>query len=290
MNILRGMIIGVANIIPGVSGGTLAVVLGVYADLTEAVGEFLTRPEKRKEYAVFLFKIGLGAVLGILVFARIFTLLLENPVPRLWTYAVFLGLIAGSVPLIARMKVRGGRRGRELLFFLLGAALVALFLFGSLYLWGGGGRGAASSGAEGIPNYGSWYGVYLAVCGFLAAASMVVPGFSGSALLVALGEYENILSFVDQREMVPLVLVGTGAVLGILTAARLIERSLRRFPGETYAAILGLIAGSLAQIGRETWLAIGVASQTIPSVYAALGTAAASLAGFFLAWGASRIP
>ena len=77
-NFLKGMGIGVANIIPGVSGGTLAVVFGIYDKLMEAVAEFLTAPKDKKiEYAKFLVQIGLGAIIGILVFARVIEFLLQ---------------------------------------------------------------------------------------------------------------------------------------------------------------------------------------------------------------------
>ena len=100
-NFLKGMGIGVANIIPGVSGGTLAVVFGIYDKLMEAIAEFLTAPKDKKiEYAKFLIQIGLGAIIGILVFARVIEFLFAHyPVQ---TKIAFIILILPSIPLIVK--------------------------------------------------------------------------------------------------------------------------------------------------------------------------------------------
>lgn len=100
-NFLKGMGIGVANIIPGVSGGTLAVVFGIYDKLMEAVAEFLPAPKDKKiEYAKFLIQLGLGAVVGILVFARVIEFLFANY--PMQTKIAFIILILPSIPLIVK--------------------------------------------------------------------------------------------------------------------------------------------------------------------------------------------
>lgn len=250
---LQGMVIGLANIIPGVSGGTMAVVLGIYPRLTEAIGEFFTNRDRRGEFFVFLLLIAGGAGGALLAFARLFSFLLSGELSRQVTYSFFAGLILGSLPLLISLALASARRGREeegrgrrflrlTPFFLMGAALVAASM-----LLGGADESAAGS----VPALTPFYGLYLGFCGFAAAASMIIPGFSGSALLVSLGQYENVLAFVDQRALIPIALVGIGAALGLVIAARLIEKALKAFPGATLAVILGMVAGSVVQVGRE---------------------------------------
>lgn len=242
----KGVVVGIANVIPGVSGGTMAFILGIYEELTESIGNFFTNREKRKEYLVFLIVIAIGAAAGILLFARVVTILMEHA--RVATYFLFLGLIAGSVPAIIKFHSDMQARPGRIMLFAAGVILVVLAT-----LLGPGahtaGKATTSLPAAAAPtgvNIG--YGLWLALCGFLAAGSMIVPGFSGSALLVSLGEYRNILAFVDQRMLVPVACVGIGAVLGILVFAKVIDFCLKRFPAATFYFILGLVAGSFFQV------------------------------------------
>lgn len=100
---LKGILIGIANLIPGVSGGTMAFILGIYKDLTEAIGFFLQNRSKRKSYSILLVTIGLGAIVGVILFARLFTFLLESPSSSQVTYVFFIGLILGSVPFVLNL-------------------------------------------------------------------------------------------------------------------------------------------------------------------------------------------
>jgi len=236
------MVIGVANIIPGVSGGTMAFIFGILDQLTEALGEWLTNKEKRLSYTVFLFFVAAGAITGILIFARIFRILLESPFLSQPTYLFFAGLIAGSLPfLINTMEDKGITLKRGALF-LLAASLVVL----TTVL-----KSASAPSVGGLPEITGVYGLWLVVCGFLAAGSMIVPGFSGSALLVSLGEYHNILLFVDQRMLLPVALVGIGAVGGILVVARIIDIALKRAFSGTMYFIIGLVVASFYALGLE---------------------------------------
>lgn len=240
---MKGGVIGVANIIPGVSGGTLAFLLGIYYRLTEALGNFLTDREKRKSHILFLFLVFLGALVGIIGFARLFSILLERPFTAFPTYGFFGGLILGSVPFLLKahedMKPSIPRIGA----FILGIVPVLLLVLvrkdGAL----------EPAGPEESINAG--YALWLALCGFLGAGSMIVPGFSGSALLVALGEYRNILYFIDERMLLPLLVLAAGIIPGVIIFARVISFLLKRYPGVTFFCILGMVAGSTVHVGKE---------------------------------------
>ncbi|MCO5250494.1 MAG: DUF368 domain-containing protein [Candidatus Kapabacteria bacterium] len=252
---LKGVLIGIANIIPGVSGGTMAFILGIYKELTEAVGFYFQNREKRKQYTILLLKIGLGAVVGVVLFARLFTFLLEDTTSAQYTYIFFIGLIVGAVPFILNlhhdMKVNPKRLS---IFVVAIAAVIITSYFGQ------------KSGGEGnmkpeivyqvgdlftITTIDFFYSLWLIFCGFIGAVSMVLPGFSGSALLISLGEYYNILHFVDNRMLVQLALMGIGILPGLIVASKVINKLMVKYPPETYYFILGLIAASVIQVSLQ---------------------------------------
>ena len=257
--VLKGMFIGIANIIPGVSGGTVAFITGIYHDLNEAVGFFLIRKEKRWSYILFLGRLFIGVVLGFLLFARAISYLLGvksfsvgGPLPLSFvpTYALFFGLIVGSLPVL--FKMQSDRKPTPLrgVLFVLGA----LLLIGLANLPQRNSIDVLAS----YPSYQigpftwqvlSYYRtITLLIVGFMAAFTMVIPGVSGSALLVALGEYGPILNYINERSISHLSFLAIGIAVGIICATMLMTKLLEKWPGHTFYAILGLIAASCAQI------------------------------------------
>ncbi|MGL4561210.1 MAG: DUF368 domain-containing protein [Brevinema sp.] len=255
---IKGMIIGVANIIPGVSGGTMAFILGIYQQLSEAIGYFLIRPEKRKEYLLFLTKIIIGVVIGFLLFAKLISFLLGvdlpegTPLPFSYvpTFGFFLGLILGSIPVL--IKLQQDTRVSLLRIGLSIMGFIALFAISSL-------KESTNNIATTttlindfgffkieLPHVGRI--IWLGIVGMLAAATMIIPGISGSALLVALGEYGNILHYIDERSIVPLGIIGGGAIIGLITTTLIIAKLLENKAGGTFYVIMGLVLASCAQV------------------------------------------
>lgn len=240
-NILKGIVIGIANIIPGVSGGTMAVSMGIYDKIIHAVTHLL------KEFwqsVKTLLPYGIGMVLGLLVFARGIAYLFAH-IP-LQTALLFIGLIFGGLPAILT-RVKGKKTGG------VGIGLFLLFfaLIPVLQLLGGEETAGALTGGVGLL-------FILFLIGILASATMVIPGVSGSMILMSLGYYTPILNTVndcvdallafDFRAMLACVRIllpfGLGVVVGIVLIAKLVEFLLKRFEGYTYCAILGLVAAS----------------------------------------------
>lgn len=255
---LKGMIIGIANIIPGVSGGTMAFVLGIYKQLTEAIGYFLIRPEKRKEYFLFLTNLGIGVILGFLLFAKLISYLLGidlpagSPVPLSYvpTFGFFLGLIIGSIPVLFKLQTDTKSSSIRIILAFLGFGL--LFALASL-------REPSNNIATQsslIKDFGLFKlvslpierGIWLFIIGILAAFTMVVPGVSGSALLVALGEYGPILNYISDRSLIPIAIIGGGVAIGIIFATLLMAKLLEHRAGATFYFIMGLIVASCIQI------------------------------------------
>jgi putative membrane protein len=249
----KGLIIGFANVIPGVSGGTMAYIMGIYEQLTGAIGDFLIKKEDRIKNLVFLIIVGFGAVTGIILFARFFSIMLSAQDLKLYTYFFFVGLIVGSIPFIVRMqKDMRPKPARVALLLFAMTAIIALSFTG--------GQSALTQTPEvkdtwlgmlKITDIDFGYAIWLFACGLMAAGSMVLPGFSGSALLISLGEYQNILYFVDQRMILQIGVVALGAVPGIIFFAKIINIMLKKYPSATNYFILGLVLASIYQVALE---------------------------------------
>lgn len=253
LNFLRGIAVGIANIIPGVSGGTMAVILGIYENLTSSIGNVITQKNDRWKNLVFLFSIGAGAVTGVFLLAHIFTVLLEGGASKQYTYFFFIGLIVGSIPFILKLHNDMKITPLRVLSFLAAVTgIVITAYFGSSSVESD--KIVATGELWGIfklSDISLGYSIWLIVCGILGAGAMVLPGFSGSALLVSLGEYDNILSFIDQRMIIPIILVGAGIIPGIIVVSKLISYLLKKFPAGTYYFIIGLLIASIFQIYHE---------------------------------------
>ncbi len=226
-----GAVVGVANIIPGVSGGTMAVVLNVYSQLLEALGL-----KNIKKNLPFLLSFGLGAAAGIVAFSHAIEFLLERyPMATNFT---FIGLILGSIPMIwgkaakGHEKVSVGSIG----------AFAAAFL---LMLWMKHANGGQTEIIERItPHIALW----LCVVAAISAFAMILPGISGSFVMLLLGAYPTVLHAISEFEISVLIVVAIGCALGLLLGSRLVSFLLEHCPQPTYFAILGLILGSLLTI------------------------------------------
>lgn len=238
--VAKGFFIGVANIIPGVSGGTLAITLGIYEKIIESISHFF---KNWKEHVAFLLPIGIGAILSLLLLSNVIGYSLENfPVP---TVLFFIGLILGGIPLLMK-KVKGEfQKPSNLVIFGMMFFLVASFSFLK--------SGTAVVSFENMNFLGYFL---LFVIGVVAAATMVIPGISGSFMLMLLGYYEPIINTIRAlthfenvfENLLILVPFGIGVAVGIILVAKLIEYLLKKFEIKTYFAILGFVLASIISI------------------------------------------
>lgn len=250
IEILRGIVIGVANIIPGVSGGTMMVSMGIYDTLIGCINNLF---KDLKGCIRILWPYGVGMALGIVGLAKILTYLLEAfPLP---TNMAFIGLILGSLPVILA-RIKGEKKGTAgVVAFIAAFALVV----GLQILGEGNGQDVAITLSIGQL-------VILFFMGVIASATMVIPGVSGSMMLMLLGYYNPIIGSIsavidallafDIAGILAgcgvLVPFGVGVVIGIFAIAKLIEILLKRYKGPTYCAILGLVAASPVAILMAT--------------------------------------
>lgn len=250
--ILQGMVVGIANIIPGVSGGTMMVAMGLYDKLIHSITHLKS---EFKESMKLLLPIFAGAGLAIVLLSRLFEFLLANyPIP---TNFAFCGLIAGSLPFIFK-KVKGHSVsvGKLIPFFIFFGIVILMAVLGE-------NGGTAADVSFSLINV-----IKLFAVGIIAAATMVVPGVSGSMMLMLLGYYDTIIEtindFIDAliafnlteilRVFGILAPFGIGIVIGIFAIAKLIEFIFKKAEIHAYYGIIGLILASpIAILMKTDW-------------------------------------
>ena len=237
---LKGIVVGVANVIPGVSGGTMAVVCNVYDKIIDLISFNI---KKILGSWKFWLPLVLGMGFGIIAFSKIITLLLGRfPVPT--TY-FFEGLVAGSIPLILR-KMKSTKFEKpsklpiEVLCVLAGLGLMVLMIVCK--------DDSAKETARSLSEVDFRTILLTFVAGLAAAVAMIIPGISGSFLLLALGMYGTVIAAVSGMNFVILVPFGIGVVAGLFLGAALVRLLMEKAPVYTYCAILGLVIGSLLTI------------------------------------------
>lgn len=237
---LKGFFIGVANVIPGVSGGTIAITMGIYERLIKAVSHFF---KNFKENIKLLLAIGIGAGLAILLISKLIGYSLEHyPIP---TTVFFIGLILGGMPVIFN-KVKGNYKNVSNISTFLISFLIVL----SLSLLGSGDNIVNLNNLD-ITGY-----ILLFFVGVIAAATMVIPGISGSFILMLLGYYKPIINTISNltkfndlfTNMLILIPFGIGVLVGIILISKGIEFLLKKYEIKTYCSIIGIVLSSIILI------------------------------------------
>ena len=248
-DVLKGVVIGVANAIPGVSGGTMMVSMGIYDDLIYCITHLF---KQLKKSVLTLLPYFIGMAVGIVGLAFAIEYLFENF--PLQTSMAFIGLILGGVPMLLK-KVKKEKIGvpHIIAFLVLFAAIIAMQMFGK-------------SSEDVALVIGVIPFVKLFFVGVIASATMVIPGVSGSMMLMIMGYYNPILNAITEyvkgvtsgnwnnvlTVSASLIPFGLGVVIGIFAIAKMIEFLLARWEGITYCAILGLVASSPVVILMST--------------------------------------
>ena len=233
LNIIKGIVLGIANVIPGVSGGTMAVVLGVYNKLIHSVNNFF---KDIKGNFKFLFQIAIGLGIGVVLFSNIITILLKTYPQQ--TNFLFIGLILGTCPLLYKEASKEKVRPINYLWFILALALLIVMSI----------LKPVNATATIIRTVTLGNCFKLISAGFVAALAMVLPGISGSFVLLLLGLYTSLTTAVKEFNIILLLVVTFGVVVGFLTMTKLVESLFHKFPQSAYCIILGLVLGSIFAI------------------------------------------
>lgn len=245
--VLAGVMFGLANVIPGVSGGTMAVVFGIYERLIGILSDPLRGIKKEWK---FLCVFGAGMVGGILAFGKLMNWLLERWPAQ--SAMFFVGVILGSLPMLFKSSFMSGGKVK----ISAGTAIAFLVGFGVMIPMIAAGNtdeakaAAKASAALGSVNAGQ--AALMLLLGVVASSTMIIPGISGSFVMLLLGVYGKIIAAVaalTSSEIVSAVVMllpfGIGIVLGLVFCSRLIKFLLKKYPAVTYAAIFGFVTGSI---------------------------------------------
>ena len=248
-DVLRGLCMGLADSVPGVSGGTIAFLLGFYEKFVVSVNDFLLGSVKDKIAAVpFLIKLGLGWACGFLVCAVLLSELFDTYIYEL--SSLFIGFTLLAIPIVI-MEEKEALKGKYhwLLFTILGIAVVPLMLaLNGLF-------GTVDLTALSLP-----LAVLLFAAGALAVSVMIIPGISGSTLLLIFGLYVPLISAVsslvhlDFSVLPALIICGCGILFGLALCTKGIRICYNRFRSQLMYLVIGLLIGSLYAIahGAET--------------------------------------
>ena len=290
-HIIIGIIIGISNIVPGVSAGTMFVILGIFKKLIDQVGLCLDEVKtmvknitkfKEKNGGIravgimfknifmsqktFLIPIAIGMIFAIYFVAKLFSIL--NPEQILYRNYIFLGLILGGIPALFKELKKGTdianikkRKISIYIFMIIGFAMMF-----ALYLLKVNGIGLRKVGYEELSIA---MAIPLFLVGAIAAASMVIPGISGSMVVLILGYYELMTLSISKLNMIFIIPFAIGILVGIMAILKLIKYLLDKHYTRTYSCIVGFVVGSLLMVFPG--LPVGVMGYVITVICIAIG-------------------
>ena len=233
----KGIFMGIADAIPGVSGGTIALLLGIYEELIHTISSLnfeqilYLRKNGFKSFwskinGGFLFSLLLGIGVSLISFVKISAILLDKYPLFVWSF--FLGLIIATVYVIYKLIEK--LNFRNILFVLI--SIMATLLLSSF------------STVE-INNIGL---LYILFCGIIASSAMILPGISGSLILVILGVYAFLINALNNLEILIILTFILGAIIGLLGFSRVLKYLFNNYKNITYSIILGLVIGSIPKV------------------------------------------
>lgn len=253
-NIYRGIVMGASDIVPGVSGGTIAVLLGIYDRLIAAINGVFSR--EWKAHLSFLVPLGIGVIIAIFSLSRLIDwLLIHHNGP---TFFFFLGLIIGVLPLLFHEAGAKASFNRKHILVL----IIGFVLIGSLFFFQDPSQGSIITDRS-LPIY-----ILLFFSGFMGSAAMILPGISGSFILLLIGVYATVINGIWSLKFDVILITGAGIFVGMVTMSKVINYLLVNYRTGTFAAIIGMVIGSTLVIfpgwpGNTSGLIISVVTFAI---------------------------
>ena len=248
LNFIRGFCMALADSVPGVSGGTIAFILGFYDDFVNSLNNLISGDKLGRINAFkFLTKIGIGWITGFILSVLFITNIFEKNIYEI--NSLFLGFIISSIPLIVKSEMKTlSNNKRNIIFLIIGITVVgAMTYFNPV-------TSSGQSFSIKYDNLNIIFIAYIFISGMIAISAMVLPGISGSTILLIFGLYAPILNGVKQIlklnfEYLPGILIfGFGVLLGILLTVRTVRYLLRNFRSQTIYCIIGLMIGSIYSV------------------------------------------
>lgn len=234
---LKGFFMGAANVVPGVSGGTVALITGIYSEIIESLNSLMVprtwkilfkggfREFWREIHGGFLLSLLIGVIVSIFSLAKLMEYTLAHHPIQTWAF--FFGLIIASAAIMFR-DIKGWGIG-EIIWTIIGIAL-----------------GIAVCTLTPTETPDSWWFIFL--CGAIAICTMILPGISGSFILVILSKYDYIMSAISSVDVPVLLVFGAGCLIGILAFSKFLHWLLGRYEKQTMIVLLGFVLGSLIKV------------------------------------------
>ncbi len=234
--LLKGMAMGAADVVPGVSGGTIAFISGIYQELVESISNInlaLFKTIKiegfktfwKKANANFLIALVFGIIISALSVMKLMHFLLENHPIKIWAF--FFGLVLASILFVAKQVTKWN------MITISALIISAIGAYGITQL----------STMQGTDNIG-----FLIFAGAIASCAMILPGISGAFILVLLGAYATVSESVHNHDLKKVSAIAIGAIIGLLSFSRLLKWLFNNYKNETLAILTGFILGSLNKI------------------------------------------
>lgn len=249
LNIFYGLVIGSSMLVPGVSGGTMAIILGIYDELIEAVGNIF---KKFKNSFLLILQVAVGAIAGIFLFSGMILKLVNTyKLPMMY---LFMGAMLGSIPSLFRKGRIRGINPLNFIWIIVGGGLVYALNFLP--------KGQFTEFPNDLKGY-----ALLFLCGIIIAVALVLPGISTSHILLVLGIYETVWSAVTDLTLEYILPIFFGVIAGILLTTKLLDKAMTKLPHQTYLMIIGFVLASIIDVcpgfpsgaGYDMVLCIGAA-------------------------------
>lgn len=244
VNFFNGLCMAAADSVPGVSGGSIAFILGFYDKLIDSIDSVRSKDKKeRKEALGFLIKLGAGWVIGMAISVLILTSVFEKNIYKI--SSLFMGFIILSIPIIYKEEKDNIKNHyKNILFFILGALFVILLTYGNSVI---------NAHAD-IKDVTLVSAIYIFIAGMIAINAMILPGISGSTILLIFGLYLPIINGIKDilhfnfDPFIGLCIFGLGVLTGIFSTIKLIRKSLEKHRSQTIYCVIGLMIGSIYSI------------------------------------------
>jgi putative membrane protein len=247
-NIFAGIFIGIANIIPGISGGTIIVILGIFDELMFSISNLIKKDNpQRKKQIIFLSQIIFGLLIGLISFANIIDYLFKN-YPTQTIYG-FIGLILFSIPFVIKkelpnttwFKIPFTKRKNNLSvpFLIIGSLIIIILMLLN--------KNVNDNLNIVFPTITILYLIKLFFVGNIIGSATIIPGISGAMILLILGQYHIYKGYILElltfklNILIPLCFIGIGIIMGIVIGAKIVTWSLNKYRKETISLIIGLI-------------------------------------------------
>jgi putative membrane protein len=229
IRIIKGFFIGVATLVPGASGGTMAIILGIYDDIIAGISEFF---KNWKKNFILLAEVAVGGLLGILILSYLFEGIIDKY--EFEMKYLFMGAIIGGLPtLIKKAKETQKIKPTNYIYLVIGFVLTLVMVLEPDAI-------VNLTASKDLLGY-----LFLFIAGFIIAVALVLPGISGSFMLLALGLYDKTLNAINNRVVEFLIPLALGIIVGTLLSSKVIDKCLHKYPTSTYMLIIGFVLGSI---------------------------------------------